>query len=290
MSRTSAGLGICIVNYFTAASVAELMRTIVAHRDADTELAIAIVDNSSEAEELDESLSYARANGIKCQLRHGHGNVGYAAGNNLGASWLLEIGADIIWILNPDTRVTGGSLSCLGKALPPGSRAIGATRSAGNHTGTTVLDLWTGRSGSWPVGFSVPSRKLPYVAGHSVAISAGAWAELGGLSEEFFLFYEEADLAVRSGRLAIPVIEVADLIVQHLGGQASGATYDLARKSTLTFYHASRSCMIFFRKHYPKRLPIAFTARLGYALKVVLRAGPRAALAVARGCLAGLKA
>ncbi|GAA0402875.1 glycosyltransferase [Micromonospora gifhornensis] len=287
-------LGISIVNYFGADDVAELVHTVLArHAGSDLPVAVAIVDNSDQRQELDEVAEQARRHGLTSRVFHGHGNVGYAAGNNLAARWLLEIGAEVIWVLNPDTRVVGGALSCALDVLDVGDRVIAATSSGTDRAGPAdlgALDLWTGRSGHPPSDGQVSTRRLCYVAGHSMIITAKAYEELAGFSEDFFLFYEEADLAVRAAQLGIPLTAVPDLRVAHAGGAATGATSDLRAKSLVTYFHASRSCMIFFRKHHRHRVPLVAAARLGYAAKALLVAGPAAGAAVVRGTVAGLRA
>lgn len=285
-------VGIAIVNYRSADDTAELVRSIVARTSpAGPHVAIAIVDNSDQRHELEPIVEYARRHGLSSRVIHGHGNVGYAAGNNIGARWLLEVGADVVWVLNPDTRITGGAVSSALDVCRAGDHAIGATTSVdsagGSHPDLGALDLWTGQSGQPSAG---GSRTLTYVAGHSILITRQAFEKLNGFTENFFLFYEEADIAVRSARLGIPVTVVSGLTVEHAGGGATGATRDMKAKSLITYFHASRSCMIFFRRHYGRRLPLAAFARLLYAGKALVVAGPKAATAVVRGTLAGLLA
>ncbi|MFV2013198.1 MULTISPECIES: hypothetical protein [unclassified Micromonospora] len=290
-------LGISIVNYRSAADTAGLIRSIVAGRAAGPQatgprVAIAIVDNSDQAAELSEIAGSAERAGVAVRVIAGHGNVGYAAGNNLAATWLLAEGADVIWVLNPDTRIVGGVLASALDVLRAGDRAIGATASAapGGGPDLGMVDLWTGQSGRPPASGVAGSSKLVYAAGHSLLVTRRAWQDLGGFSEDFFLFYEEADMALRAARLVIPTTAVPDLAVEHTGGVATGATADMTVKSTTAYFHASRSCMVFFRKHYRHRVPFAAAARLGYAAKALLARRPDAATAVIRGTVAGLRA
>lgn len=289
-------LGIAIVNYLGADDTAGLVRSITDHHtDPDVAVAIAIVDNSDQRTELEPTVELARGHGMTSRLISGHGNVGYAAGNNLAAGWLLELGADVIWVLNPDTRITGGAIGSALEVRRTGDRAIAATTSATasgpNRPDLGALNLWTGQSGQPPADGVTGPSVLTYVAGHSVIVTREAWQDLRGFSEDFFLFFEEADLAVRAARLGIPTSVVENLTVDHAGGGATGATRDLKAKSVITYFHASRSCMIFFRKHHRPRLPLALTARLGYAGKALLSGGgPNAATAILRGVAAGLRA
>ncbi|MFV2083614.1 hypothetical protein [Micromonospora sp. LOL_021] len=290
-------LGISVVNYRSAGDTAGLIRSIVAARatgprTAGPRVAIAIVDNSDQTAELCETAGYAERAGVTVRVIAGHGNVGYAAGNNLAAAWLLAEGADVIWVLNPDTRIVGGGLASALDVLHVGDRAIGATAcvAPGGGPDLGMVDLWTGQSGRPPAGGVAGPSKMVYAAGHSLLVTRRAWQDLGGFSEDFFLFYEEADIALRAARLGIPTTVVPDLAVQHVGGVATGATADMAVKSTTTYFHASRSCMVFFRKHYRRRVPLAAAARLGYAAKALLARRPDAATAVIRGTVAGLRA
>lgn len=292
-------LGISIVNYRSAGDTGCLIRSIVTGRAAGPQatgprVAIAIVDNSDQAAELSEIAGYAERAGVTVRVIAGHGNVGYAAGNNLAATWLLAEGADVIWVLNPDTRIriAGGGLASALDVLHAGDRAIGATASVapGGGPDLGMVDLWTGQSGRPPASGVAGSSKLVYAAGHSLLVTRRAWQDLGGFSEDFFLFYEEADIALRAARMGIPTTAVPDLAVEHTGGVATGATADMAAKSTTTYFHASRSCMVFFRKHYRHRVPFAAAARLGYAAKALLARRPDAATAVIRGTVAGLRA
>jgi len=294
-------LGISIVNYRSAGDTAGLIRSIVTGRATGPQatgprVAIAIVDNSDQTAELSEIAGSAERAGVAVRVIAGHGNVGYAAGNNLAATWLLAEGADVIWVLNPDTRIVGGGLASALDVLRAGDRAIGATASVapgggpGGGPDLGMVDLWTGQSGRPPASGVAGSSKLVYAAGHSLLVTRRAWQDLGGFSEDFFLFYEEADIALRAARLGIPTTAVPDLAVEHTGGVTTGATADMAAKSTTTYFHASRSCMVFFRKHYRHRVPFAAAARLGYAAKALLARRPDAATAVIRGTVAGLRA
>ena len=291
LSSSPVGLviGVSVVNYHTADDVLALVTSLArCRRDAGTSVIIALVDNSEAPDHLGPAVDAAAAAGMRARVISGHGNVGYAAGNNLGAEWLLGKGADLVWILNPDTSVGPCDLTAV-TLLSSSDPAVGVTmRHDSGRPDVNTTNLWTGRSGPAPVDGERAPTRLVYAAGHSVVLTGGAWAKLGGLSDAYFLFYEEADLAVRCRQLGIPMVTLSDVIVDHHGGRSTGASAELRRKSSLTYFHASRSCMIFFRRHYPRRLPVAALARVAYAARVLLAAGPVPAGAVLRGLMNGL--
>jgi N-acetylglucosaminyl-diphospho-decaprenol L-rhamnosyltransferase len=270
-------LGIAVVDYRSAADTEGLIRSVVDRR-AGEPVAIAVVDNGDEPAALEPAVAFARANGVECDVISGHGNVGYAAGNNLAAAHLIANGATVIWVLNPDTRIVDGHLKALGDVDGVAATCVDEK----GRPGTGAISLWTGKSGA--------GKGLTYVSGHSLVVDSTTWQRLDGLSERYFLFFEEADLAVRCRALGIAASCVTEIVVTHAGGSATGATTDLRDKSTTAYFHASRSCLIFFRRHRPWRVPVVVAARLGYAAKVLRVTGTSGATAVVRGVIAGLTA
>lgn len=282
--RSPATLGIIVVNYRAAGDVTELVRSLTLCELSSLSVLLVVVENGDEADELQPAGEVALAAGIKVKIISGHGNVGYAGGNNLGAEWLLAQGADVLWILNPDTRVLPGSLRSVAELAGTGAVLAATVRPDGSPD-FGVTSGWTGQSGK---SDGSGGRGLSYISGHSILATAAAWNLVGGLCEDYFLFYEEADLAVRARTAGIATVVLPDLRVAHHEGRSTGSSTDLRRKSLITYFHASRSCMIFFRQHHPRRLPVAVAARLAYAGRVLVSAGPRPAAAVLRGVVSGL--
>src|SRR5262247_1180317 len=247
--RSAATLGIVVVNYRAAADVTELIRSLTLCELGDLSVLLAVVENGDEADDLQTSCELALAAGIKVKIISGHGNVGYAGGNNRGAEWLLAQGADVLWILNPDTRVLPGNLRSVIDLAGAGA-VLAATIRPDASPDFGVTSTWTGRNRK---SDGSDRRGLSYSSGHSTVATAEAWNMVGGLCEDYFLFYEEADLALRCRKLGIATTVLPDLRVTHHEGRSTGASTDLRRKSMITYFHASRSCMIFFRQHYPRR-------------------------------------
>ena len=249
-TRPVAGLGIAIVNYRNANDTAELVRSLAATNDsvanhgatnhsATAPVAVAVVDNSDQVAELEAVVRFAREHGMHAQLIHGHGNVGYAAGNNLAARFLMQARCADVAVdpepRHPPRRRRGhrdaGPRGRRRRAIAAPLRSPGPSRSAPPRL-RNAIHLWTGQSGQLPPRPSPGTRKLTYVAGHSLAMTRAAWAGLGGLSDDFFLF-------LRGGRPGGPLRpprhprhrRSPTPTVRHAGGGSTGATTDLTRKS-----------------------------------------------------------
>lgn len=140
-------------------------------------------------------------------------NLGYAGGNNLGVTYALERQADMVWILNPDTSVDADALEHLittaerhPEAGILGSRVLyGASRPTTISSDGGRID-WDSAGGVTNIHDGVPesevagegSHTVDYVTGSSMLIRREVFEDIGLLPEEYFLYFEETDFAVRA--------------------------------------------------------------------------------------------
>jgi GT2 family glycosyltransferase len=75
------------------------------------------------------------------------------------------------------------------------------------------------------------------------AIGRNAFDEIGGFDEDFFLYFEDADLCRRAGVAGIPVRYVPAAVVTHLGGGSSSEDYHFGP-------HHARSMRMYLSKWY----------------------------------------
>ncbi|MHA6247679.1 glycosyltransferase family 2 protein [Pontibacter sp. CAU 1760] len=208
-------------------------------------------------------------------------NGGFAAGNNIAIRHALRLNDfDFLWLLNNDTTVAPNALSELVKAATraqaagnkigiwgakllfyhqPGTlQAIGGRLNAytfttrhiaENELETAVLD--TAR---------VPQD---YVVGASMFVSSAFVREVGLLNEDYFLYFEEIDWAIRARRRGFDLGYVPSCRVYHKEGKTIGSSSAGARKSILADYHGVRSKIRFVQKFYPARLPLLYALLLG---------------------------
>ncbi|MEP6560875.1 MAG: glycosyltransferase, partial [Nakamurella sp.] len=304
-----ASLGVCVVNYHSRALIVRLIDSLAAARGSTT-LRVACVDNSEsdrEFWELRQLEQRAAELGISLTVTQATSNVGYAAGNNMAAQLLIAAGVDFLLVVNPDVTVRAGRLDTLCRLVGSTPRSIYTAKTwRGNtsYSGLSSVNRWTSASAQLPARLptglvacdeivgraQVHPRTVMYPGGHFLAMSTRTWVQLGGLCPDFFLFGEEADLAVRAVDVGVAIVTTDLIEVDHEVGATTGATAAVADKSSITLRQASRSAVIFSRKHNPYRTPTVVLCRLVLAAVVLVRRGPTACLQVLGGIVDGLGA
>jgi GT2 family glycosyltransferase len=208
------------------------------------------------------------------------GNLGYAGGNNVGLRYAMARGFDCVWLLNNDTVVRPDTLRLMAREIRRDPRVgiVGSTLLY-YHDPDTV-QAWGGatynpwlalprhvgayRPAAEPVDAAQVERRLAYVTGASMLVSARFLAEVGLMSEEYFLYFEEIDWALRGeGRFRLAY--AAESIVYHKEGGSIGASTE--RKTRLADYHFMRNRILVTRKFKPAALPTVYFALAVGALR-----------------------
>lgn len=225
-------------------------------------------------------------------------NLGYAGGNNVGIRLALanpEI--DIVWLLNNDTVVepqTAGAIVAAFEA-EPGLGMVGAAlryyHRPSHHQMLSGMKFsrWTTRAVGVAAGSATDApidaewvrRETDFVCGASLAVSRAFVGDVGLMGEEYFLYYEEVDWAVRNaGRHKLGFVPEA--IVYHKEGASAGSSGAKGQRSAFSDFHHARSKLLFGRKHYPALLPVYFAQNLLMAARRILRRQPDKARAILR--------
>lgn len=211
-------------------------------------------------------------------------NLGFAGGNNVGLRYALaRDDFEYVWLLNNDTVVETSALVQLIERLE-------ASPSAG-MCGSTLLRYhapdrveacgggyyckWIGLS--WHIGRlrhadNIPDsghaeRWINYITGASLLVSRRFLKDVGLMCEEYFLYFEEADWAIRArGRYSLAY--ASDSIVYHKIGASIGTSSDPRRKSLVCDYYNIRNRILFTRRFYPCALVTIYVA---LCLSIVVR-------------------
>ena len=211
-------------------------------------------------------------------------NWGFAGGVNIGLRFaLLNNAVDYAWILNNDTVVASDCLSKMEYRMSQdvsagmcGSRILYySQRNTIQALGGARFNPWLG--GSYLIGTNEPTssmvnrgdveRRLDHLSGASMLVSRSFLQTIGLMDEEYFLYYEEADWAMR-GKGLYRLVYADDAIVYHKEGASIGSSHQRAKRSPVSAYFMVRSRIRFTRKFFPFAL---FTV-MAYSALATMRA------------------
>lgn len=226
-------VSVLIVNW----NARDLLRACLASLQTQTSPhEIIVVDNAS----TDDTVGMLRAEFPRVLCIASEKNLGFAAGNNLAAN--VARGRYLL-LLNPDTTVSSGALDKL-VAYADAHPDIGALGpELQNPDGSHQRSCWRGFPGLgmafadalylWKVpglGFAASSeyrpdellepRTVDHLLGACMLIRRAAWAQVGALDENYFLFLEETDWCLRAQRAGWRSVYFPGASVIHFG-QAS---------------------------------------------------------------------
>lgn len=158
-----------------------------------------IVVDSGSSDGIGEQLS---ALAPSARLVKAAGNVGFAAGANLGAA---SARGDLLVFLNPDALVQGGWADAIREpwgvgwcawmalVLMDGGRAINTSGGVLHFTGLG----WAGQAHESVELAPLEPMEVGFLSGACLAIPRSRWDELGGFPEEFFMYGEDVDMSLR---------------------------------------------------------------------------------------------
>ena len=148
-------------------------------------------------------------------------NIGFGAGCNLGAA---NASGDVLVFLNPDTVVAPGALAELARTLEDKTIGIAMPRlrlldrpellnSGGNVLHVTGL-AWAGGYGE-PADDIRDVRDVTYPTGAAMAMRADLFRELGGFTEELFMYQEDLELGWRARLRGLRIVVTPRADVYH---------------------------------------------------------------------------
>ena len=239
---------VIILNYNGKRTLMECLRSVF---DSDyPNFEVVLVDNAS----TDESFETAKAKYPKIHFIKNNKNVGFGAGNNIGIRFALEKMADFIFLLNNDAYLEKSVLSLLISQAQKNPHAGIISPLILNKCDNTIW--FAGGTINWLRMKATHSRHAVsdqnnksftsgYISGCAMLIRKQAFKEVGLFDEDFFLYYEDADLSVRIARKGFDLLIFPQAIVWH-DEQSQGSPQKL--------YWLVLSGILFFKKNMPSRL------------------------------------
>jgi GT2 family glycosyltransferase len=240
------GVVVAIVTYKSAALTIDCLRSIQAERStAGLRLRAIVVDNASNDAPLIAEAIEANGWSSWVTLVEAPRNGGFAYGNNVAFRTAYDNDPPAyLYMLNPDTVVRKGAVGALVRFLEAHPDVGIAGSSFENHDGS-----------EWPIAFRFPSllseleeglqlgiasrllrpwivakpmssvaEPIGWVPGASMMIRRAVTDAIGGLDENYFLYFEETDFCLRAKRAGFSTWYVPESRVMHIAGQSTKVT------------------------------------------------------------------
>jgi GT2 family glycosyltransferase len=252
---------VAIVSYRSAALTIECLRSIEPERSTPglAFRAIVVENASGDAPPIAQAIE---ANGWSQWVRliEAPRNGGFAYGNNVALRAAYEHRPpDYFFLLNPDTRVVGGAIGALVRFLeahPKAGIAGGSVESPQGEPGPFAFrfpSLWSElesglklRLATWllqPWAVTLEPGAAPqeadWVGGASMMVRRELIDSIGGMDENYFLYFEETDFCFRARKAGFSVWTIPESRVIHFEGQSTKAN-QVGRRRPPPFWFESR--------------------------------------------------
>ena len=212
--ETQASVSAVVVSYFTGPLLERSIEALRAQCDVKE---IILVDNGNFAGDVEKAADGAA--GAPVKVLTGHGNIGFAAGCNLGAR--AASGAYLL-ILNPDAIMPEGGVARLmadagGLARPwlTGAKLVGPDGVEQQGSRRRVLTPWTAFVEATRLYALAPNHphfrrfnmhqdacpsemiETPTISGAVMFLPRADYDAIGGMDERYFLHVEDVDFCLR---------------------------------------------------------------------------------------------
>jgi len=264
----SAELSVIIVNW----NGGELLRRCVESLNASPPALpyeVIVIDNDSSDDSvarLRES-DAARSLGGRLRVVENEDNLGFGRANNQ-AFKLTD--APLLFLLNPDTEVTPGSVDTLIDAVRSNEHVGMAGPKLLNADGSVQVSVWRGDPSAWEAlltGFQLHRllprrargelllaehwdysrrREVGMLSGAAMMLKREVLEDVGGFDERFHMYGEDDEWCLRIRRAGWRLVFVPEAVVMHLGAASSLKRWDSLEKLRVqseAFLDVQRYCL-----------------------------------------------
>jgi N-acetylglucosaminyl-diphospho-decaprenol L-rhamnosyltransferase len=255
---TTIDVAICIVTYKSADLTIDCLRSIELERSTPSlSIRAIVVDNASgDAQSIQEAIE-RNVWSSWVTLIEAPRNGGFAYGNNLAFQRAYDQGPPSYFhVLNPDTRVFKGAVAALVWFLEthPDVGIAGSRLEDVNGKEWAFAFRFPSILGevNWGLGLGLATRllqpwvvaakgglepeQIDWVSGTSMMIRRAVIDSIGGLDENYFLYFEDPDFCLRARRAGFATWYVPESRIMHVSGQSSKVTGHQAVPKRLPSY------------------------------------------------------
>lgn len=261
-------LSIIIVNWNGGELLRRSVDSVIAYPPS-VEYEVVVVDNAS----TDDSLAILRTSELAQQLANSNRlriienseNRGFGPANNQA---FALTNAPLLFLLNPDTEVTAGSIDRLIAAVRSNSGIAAAGPRLLNVDGSLQVSVWRNPPAAWEILLSqlklyllLPRRLrgelllgghwdhnkrrcVPMLSGAAILARRDMINEVGGFDERFNMYGEDNEWCFRILRAGWHLIFEPDAVIRHHGAQSS-----LKRWTSLQKLRVQLESSYLFQRH-----------------------------------------
>jgi GT2 family glycosyltransferase len=270
-------LAIIIVNWNGGELLRRTVESVIVSPPS-IEYEVVVVDNAS----TDDSVAMLRTSNLARELTdrgrlriiENSENRGFGPANNQAFS-LTD--APLLFLLNPDTEVTAGSVDRLLATIQSNSRIAAVGPRLLNVDGSLQISVWRNPPSAWEILLSqlklyllLPrrfrgelllgghwdhnrERRVPMLSGAAILVRRIVIEEVGGFDERFHMYGEDNEWCLRILRAGWDMVFQPEAVILHHGAQSS-----LQRWTNLEKLHVQMEASYFFQQHsLPRRQLIA---------------------------------
>lgn len=268
-----ADIAVVMVSYWTGVVLHDAIAAVLAEPSV---CRLILVDNGNDAA-THRRLALTAADEPRLRIVEGQGNIGFAAGCNLGAA---RAQAPYLAFVNPDCIASRGSLARLRDVLRSvpeiwmvTPRLVGPDGSPERGTPRAILTPWVAlvellqlwrlaprhptfqRLNLYSTDAYWRSGAVPAISGAFMMLSAERFAEAGGFDESYFLHVEDLDFCLTLARRGGTIFYMPEIIATHHRSSSRISPLRLA-------WHKARGARYYMRKNFSGIYP-------GWALSLI---------------------
>ena len=213
---------------------------------------IIIVDNDSKDDSVEILRNHFKDKHI---ILNSGKNGGFAYGNNIGIKYALENGADYVLLINNDTIVEDDFLNVLVETAEKDKGVAIATGLIMNYYDKSKI-LYNGGEIDWNKfygyhlnereNFNVISeeKEITFATGCLMLIRKDIFKNIGFLSEEYFMYYEDVDFCAKVQNKGYKIVYNSNSKIYHKVSASSGE-----EESPFAIEWNTRNRLRFYRKY-----------------------------------------
>lgn len=240
---------IILVNYNGSKDTLECIESLkeIYYRNVE----IIVVDNNSKKEEID-LLKEKEKDFILIETNK---NNGFAIGNNIGVKYAIDNGADYVLLLNNDTIVEKDFLNIMLETYKSNDN-VGAVGCRIMYHSDRRLIWYNGGKIDYSKfsAFNIDEKKLDkdiveqnietdFITGCCILIPKNTIKNIGYLSDEYFMYYEDVDYSLRIKERGLNLIINPKSKIYHKVSISSGG-----EDSPFRIFYSNRARKIFMNK------------------------------------------